>query len=206
MQKTLHKYGMEALQAFKDVCDECSKNYWLEFGTLLGAFREKSFIRHDIDIDTSMLASDYTEDFEQKLISKGFVKDHFFYLLNVKTNEKAASEHAFLFKGIPFDIFLRFREGDFFKQYSFNVGEKCAISLTKEYTFDATDASSKVFINGLELKASPNPREHLSTYYGENFMTPDPNCVENKKQNPRIKRYSPDEFTGILVRCKKDVQ
>lgn len=206
LQKLLQEYGMEALQAFKDACTECSKDYWLEFGTLLGAVREKSFIRHDFDLDVGMPADAYTDEFEKVLLSKGFVKDHFFYLVNVKSNEKTPSEHAFFYKGIPFDIFLRFHQGDAFKTYSFNVGEGCAISVTKEYTFSVKEPLSKVFINGLELNAPADPTENLSTYYGENFMTPDPNCTENKRKNTHIKRYTPDEFTGILIRCSKNVQ
>lgn len=49
---------LELLRSFDRICRENGVKYWLDFGTLLGAFRHRGFIPWDDDIDTSMLYSD----------------------------------------------------------------------------------------------------------------------------------------------------
>lgn len=205
-QALLKKYGLEALQAFKDACMECQKDYWLEFGTLLGAYREKSFIPHDFDLDVGMPAEDYTNTFEQALISKGFVKDHSFDLLDVPNNKRTPSEHAFFYKDLAIDIFLAIPHETSRSTYCYSVGEKNAITATRAFTFEKNDSLSKVSINGVELCAPANPAENLAAYYGEDFMTPNPNCTGNKNKNPHLTHYSPSEYTGVLIRVSKNVQ
>jgi lipopolysaccharide cholinephosphotransferase len=57
--KELRKIQVRLLDDFKAVCDKNNLIYWLDFGALLGAVRQKGFIPWDDDVDVSMPMADY---------------------------------------------------------------------------------------------------------------------------------------------------
>lgn len=57
--KKEHEVCLEILKIFHNICEKNNLTYWIDFGTLLGAYRHKGFIPWDNDIDVCMPAEDF---------------------------------------------------------------------------------------------------------------------------------------------------
>lgn len=75
-QEQLKFVLVRLLKIFDCICKKHDIDYWLDYGTLLGAIRQKGFIPWDDDIDIGMLRPDY-ELFLEKGV-KELPKDIFF--------------------------------------------------------------------------------------------------------------------------------
>jgi len=71
-----YKSGIKNLKTIKDILDSKNLNFWLAFGTLLGAIRNKDFISYDDDIDFFMYEEEVLSEYEflkKEFISAGFI-------------------------------------------------------------------------------------------------------------------------------------
>ena len=57
--RLVQRANLKLLTAFNDICKSYNLEYWIDFGTLLGAVRHKGFIPWDDDIDVGMMREDY---------------------------------------------------------------------------------------------------------------------------------------------------
>lgn len=55
----IHEIELQMMSEFKRICDKYNIDYFLMFGTMLGAVRHKGFIPWDDDVDFGMLRSEY---------------------------------------------------------------------------------------------------------------------------------------------------
>lgn len=105
----LQEKGLETIKTFDYVMSNNGFNYYLAFGTLLGAIREQGFIKHDDDIDFIMWYKDYSEELITLLENAGFKLISSFSI----DNDKFGKEDTFIHNGILVDIYYMYELNDF---------------------------------------------------------------------------------------------
>lgn len=129
----LQKVELEMLKYFDEFCKKNNLEYYLAYGTLLGAVRHEGFIPWDDDIDIHMKGKDYLKLVE--LLKNNDNKKYFFQSLETEKNYyllwnklrkndtifiEKGWENAKINKGISLDIFPLFefpQEEKKFKKY-----------------------------------------------------------------------------------------
>ena len=194
----LKKEGKKALLEIKKVFKALNIDWFLTYGTLLGAYREKDFISHDIDIDIGVFFEDFNENIEKKFLEYGFIKKNSFEV----DNGKFAIQEVYLYNGLYIDVFYFKKEKNSLIGYGFinenglswdNTIKKYGGLLVRELIFPYEGLEVYNFL-GVDCKIPKNPKKHLSSHYGENFMDKDAKWDPSKVKNVR---YLKDKI-GII--------
>ena len=189
--RKMKKYGLPCLEKFNSIMDEANIKYWVDFGTLLGIYRDGKFIDHDFDIDLGMYAKDYNKDIEALLVKNGFKKIRAFYAFG------KLSEQTWNWNGVLVDLFLYNEEengGRIFIYNFYTDGEannikidektsKCNNLKAQACYCPKVDVIVKHDFNGINVSMPENTVEYLKMNYGENFMTPDKYWDTSKSTN-----------------------
>ena len=189
-QKNLKNNYFKCLNAIDKSFKSIDICYWLEFGTLLGAIREKGAIKHDIDIDIGMFALDYSDLVRSTLESNGFKKMHFIQ----STTLPEAYEETYEFEGISVDIFFFTQEDDSIYCYDFMREEPYSRELTinlygglKVRKIPLRFDNIGTLTIGDNCYPIPEPtNQHLCSHYGKNFMVYDPKWSSSKHAESAI--------------------
>lgn len=116
--KKLQETEIEILKYFHQICQKHHLDYYLAYGTLLGAIRHKGFIPWDDDIDVHMKGSDYLklinilkENKDKKYFFQSLETEKNYYLLwnKIRMNNTIFIEKGWennkIHQGISLDIF-----------------------------------------------------------------------------------------------------
>lgn len=102
------------LEAIDSLCQRHGIRYWLDFGTLLGAFRGRGYIPWDDDVDIGMLREDYERFLNVAKTSlpadlqlqDTYTDSKYYYLFSkVRDTKSNISPSNYMFNGIFVDIF-----------------------------------------------------------------------------------------------------
>ena len=182
--KRFQKAALPVLIRFNQVMTENGFKYSLIFGSLLGAIREKGFLKHDDDIDVAMWNSQWSPKLRKASESAGFKLVHTF----IVDDGKSGREETYVYNNIQIDIFFFYEAIDTYPytcifNYWPNTSShsicmsKYGGSLVIRYQMPFSTDFHYVPFESIELPIPENAKEVLACTYGEDFMIPKPNWV-----------------------------
>ena len=157
---------------------------WLDFGTLLGYYRENDLISHDLDMDFGIIIPDYKVFLrdEKILFEKGFVRTKEFYY-----NDKLV-ELSYSYKGLNVDFIVYDKKDDTVSSDTIFFMTN-ALGNPTRYEVYHYELPFKTLIEcnfkHIQVKVPENIKEYISHLYGEDFEIP--NIHYNWKENPIYK-------------------
>lgn len=168
------KEGDNALKAFVECMKMNSVTYWLEFGSLLGAYRDGTFVPNEIDIDAGVFLKDAGKVYES-LTNNGFKLVREFHIVG-----ENGLEQTYEYNGTTIDVMYFFEKenlywcnGVNFLPNTIKKGKLSEYVVTAHF-FNKFDCTTIKFL-GIEVSIPSNVEEHLSEIYGSGFRVYDPN-------------------------------
>lgn len=147
------KKAFENLCLFKDIADRNGFRFFLAYGTLLGAIREKDFIDHDEDID---LGADY-QDVDMFMSMLFELREHGF--------EVARWDDRGLISIIRNNEYIDIY---FFKKYNDKLLINCGEPLPRQYL----ENQEVIEFKGVEFNAPADTVGAVEYWYGKDWQTP----------------------------------
>lgn len=184
--KMLNEKGEFILSICYNALNKSNIKVWLEFGTLLGAYREGDFIKHDTDIDLAAFLEDASK-IHKALTGVGF---HLIREFRIAGSDKL--ERCYKYEDIPLfglDVFFYSEEGDEFVGTGFSeMGDfngKTGTFSVQEFHFPKFELEKYTF-KGINVYVPKDIHNHLSYIYGESYMISDSSFTNspNKKYIP----------------------
>ena len=173
--KNFLENGQEVLEEIDKVFIELKIDYWLDFGTLLGAYRNKDFIKHDLDIDIGMYLIDYNSKNEEVFKKYGFVK-----IIDYSIDDGIyGREETYRYLNVDIDIFYYTKINDkkaYYHDFVILEGSNIEKTIDKVGGLiprELTLALEKIDYIDFLGKQYPVPlpvEKHLADRYGEGFM------------------------------------
>lgn len=204
-RRDYNRYNKELLFLVDDILTSNGYNYWLNFGTLLGAYRDHAFIPHDDDLDISMFWED-RHGVKEALLNGGLNLAATFYFGNY--NNPESIEYRFEYNNVFIDIDFHVKEENprYIRHYGalFMRGQdytqiKKYIPIQVEKFTNPFDGLMKYDFLGRQFNVPSNIEEYIVANYGPNYRTPDKySDYHDYAQNIHI--YSPEEKEGYIYK------
>lgn len=191
--------SQELLHRITTVFNQNGIVLWLEYGSLLGYYREHDYLPNDDDFDFGAFLED-AKIIRELLLSNGFEIVRYYKDINTGGIEEC---YRYGNMHTTFDIFYFSKNDDHLVTTGFkpilNMNKKCNLKkevpfCVREIVFPYTDFE-KIQFKGEFLYIPVDAKEHLASHYGPDFMTPQKHF--NNNAAPNVTHYSYEERPAI---------
>lgn len=177
--KRFHEEADTILKKFMQYSKECGVETFLFYGTLLGAYRDHDFIKHDCDMDLGVRSQEALSVLKKNISNSEFKLTYEYFIPDEGTHIV-----KFAYKNVEFDIYYIANDGELLSSYCFehilDVFDGHAICVPEKYSFPPFDLTEIEF-HGVTCLIPSNCERVLASLYGDDFMIPDPNHVSGSK-------------------------
>lgn len=192
MCQLLQKEGQHSLEAYYRVGERLGIHFDVMFGTLLGVYRDHSFIPHDDDIDMVCNIKHLNQQLIDTLRAEGFVIERIYV-----ASDRKGVQLPMKYNGLTSDIYFMYDDkADQEKKHIFiplaieghewGYSSKLNIFSVKDMNIPYTENRIKVPFLDKEIEIVANADNVLKTLYGNDYMTP----KANAHANPPVSYYS----------------
>jgi hypothetical protein len=134
----------------KGILDKAGVNFWLMFGTFLGAYRDQAIIPHDVDIDLAI----YSEDLPRLVGCEDLLAKEGFQL------------------GVNPIMATLCRDGQYTEFYCFHLDGSKRVFESIKYDVSAFETFNEIPFLGQNWRILSEPERWLRYTYGEDWRTP----------------------------------
>lgn len=144
---------------------------WLDFGTLLGMYRDKGLINHDLDMDFGIIIENYNDyqEKEKDLLNKGFKKTRELYY------DDKLVELSYDYNGLNVDFILYDKYDEYVKSvvvvYLLDALNRPCKYESRKYKIKFSGLKEYDF-QGIKVKMPVNTHEYLEYQYEKDFLIP----------------------------------
>lgn len=190
--------GEELLNKLANSLNNARILFWLDYGTLLGYYRDKDFIKHDNDLDIGAKIEDAAK-IRSVLTANGFRLVHEYHSSN------GGIEECYKYLHTCVDVF--YYKEDLEKQTIY-----CTSYVTRRHIFSSFRKNftcwvkrvdfplmnfTTVKFKGVNVLVPEYTQTYLKCVYGEHFMTPDPS-YDSRNVASNITYYQYEDVRGEL--------
>ena len=188
-RQQLRKNGTTILKNLNLAFEELNIPYWLAFGTLLGAVREKNIIVHDLDLDIATWKHSHSGKIAETLTKYGFALKR-----TIKLEGDTGIEETYSYNDVNIDIFYFEKISDkLVKCHVFYIDKSLGYMETinkygglfpLEVVLPFEGLSKYTFL-GVQVYIPDIYEKHLAFHYGEDYMIPNSNWDYTKAPSSR---------------------
>ena len=181
----IRREASEILTRVGNVFENNTKDYWLDYGTLLGYVRERKIIKGDLDLDFGVIMEDKSKSLQK------YLEEYQIYLTQRMKVEGMIVAEQYRYKDIGFDIFYYRKENDkiitnVWLTTDHSVPQKISYEqgggVLGETTFSAFD-TMKIQFYGVWFRIPEDADLYLKEHYGDDYMIPNPNFSFDDEKN-----------------------
>jgi glycerol-3-phosphate cytidylyltransferase len=165
------------LKKLVNIIEQLNIKCWIDYGTLLGAYRKNKVINHDRDLDLSILFD--KESFNSEIVCERLSQDYYIMHHSVNSYICLYPKNNPNFTMVHIDI------------YFWQIDDKLIKSSTWENIFTPKhfyDELDSIILEGISFKCPRHLNQYLQFRYGSDFniekpnFSPDINMVSPKNQ------------------------